>query len=402
MTTRQAGLNASRRGRTLPSSPIRRLAALAADARGRGVQVIHLNIGQPDLAPPASVIQALAEAPAARLVYAPSRGLPEVVDGWVAYYRHHGLELEPDEVLVTAGASEALSLALLSTCDVGDEVLVPEPFYAPYQGVAAIAGLRLVPVSFGLGFSPPSAEAVRARVTSATRAILICSPNNPTGTVYGRGDLAAIGGVAREAGLYLIADETYREIVFDGPSATSALAIPGLEEHVVVVDSVSKRFNVCGLRIGSLATRNPHVMAAAVELAELRLAVPVVDQLAIPGALNAPRPYVDGVVATYRERVDAVVAGLVDIPGVECHRPGGAFYVAAKLPVDDAERFAAWLLREFTLDGETVMFTPMSDFYATPGRGRDEIRIACVHDVPTLRRATRLLGGGLATYPGRD
>lgn len=401
MTTSRTGLNASRRGRTLPSSPIRRLAALAEDARRRGVHVIHLNIGQPDLAPPPSVGDALADAAATRLVYAPSRGLPEVVDGWLAYYRHHGLELEPSEVLVTAGASEALSLALLATCDVGDEVVVPEPFYAPYQGVAAIAGLRLVPVPLGPGFTPPSADDLRARLTPATRAVLFCSPNNPTGTVYARRDLVAIGEVARDAGLFLISDETYRELVFDGPPATSALAIPGLEDHVVVVDSVSKRFNVCGLRIGSLASRNARVMDAALELAELRLAVPVVDQLAILGALHAPRPYVDGVVAEYRARTGAVVDALAAIPGVVCHRPGGAFYVAARLPVDDAERFAAWLLREFSADGETVMFTPMSDFYLTPGRGHDEIRIACVHDVPTLTRAIAVLGRGLASYPGR-
>ena len=398
---RQAAMMPSTRGTDLPASPIRGLIPLAEAARARGRRVHHLNIGQPDLAPPASVIAALRGAADERLVYAPSRGLAETVEAWRRYYVAHGVELEPDEILVTAGASEALSLALLTTCDPGDEVLVPEPFYAPYKGLAAIAGLRLVPVPLADGFTPPPVEAVRAAVTPRTRALLLCNPNNPTGTVWSGEDLAALGALAAEAGFYLLADETYREIVFDGPPAPSALAFPGLEEHVVVIDSVSKRFNVCGLRIGSLATRNPRVMEAAARLAELRLSVPTIDQRAIVGALTAPRPYVDGVVEAFRRRVDAVVGALNRFPGVEARRPGGAFYVVARLPVRDAIDFAAWLLRDFALDGETVVLTPMTDFYATPGRGRDEVRIACVFDVDTLTRAVEVVGAGLAAYPGR-
>ena len=391
----------SRRGQELPPSPIRALAPLAEAAKRRGVRVIHLNIGQPDLPPPACVREALEEASRLPLVYAPARGLPETVEAWCAYYRCHGIEIEPEEVLVTAGASEALWLALLSTTDPGDEVLVPEPFYAPYQGILAAAGVRLVPVPPGPGLGPPDLAELWARITKRTRAILLCSPANPSGAVWDRRALLALGELAREAGIALLSDETYREIVFDGPRAMSVLELPAFEEHAIVIDSLSKRFNVCGLRLGSLVTRNRGVLAAALELAELRLALPVVDQRAVAGALVSPYPYVDEVVAAYRARREAVLAALAVVPGVEVHRPAGAFYVVVRLPVDDAERFTAWLLAEFAHRGETVMLTPMRTFYATPGAGRTEVRLALVHSPTTLVRAVEILAAGLAVYPGR-
>ncbi|HEX5504457.1 MAG TPA: pyridoxal phosphate-dependent aminotransferase [Thermomicrobiales bacterium] len=398
--TPRTAMRAARRGADLPASPIRRLIPLAEDAQRRGVRIHHLNIGQPDLDPPPGVVAALRDAARARLAYAPTRGLPVVLDAWRAYYRGHGVDLAADDILVTAGASEALTLALRTVCDAGDEVLVPEPFYAPYKGLAAVAGVRLVPAPLGPGFAPPAVADVAARVTPRTRALLLSNPNNPTGTVYGRDDLAALGALAVERGFFLLADETYREIVFTGPPAPSALALPGLAEHAVVIDSVSKRFNVCGLRIGALATRNREVMEALLRLAELRLAVSVVDQLAVAGALATPRPYVDTVVAEFGRRCEAVATALARLPGVVCHRPAGAFYVVARLPVADAEHFAAWLLSDFALDGETAMLTPMADFYATPGRGRDEVRIACVFDAATLTRAVEVVGAGLAAYVG--
>lgn len=402
MVTVRAGMMPSRRGASLHSSPIRRLVPLAEGAKRRGIYVHHLNIGQPDLAPPASVLEALRQAHQQPVAYAPSRGLPETVAAWRTYYHFHGIDLEDDEILITSGASESISLALMTTCDLGDDVLVPEPFYAPYKELAAFVGLRLIPVPMDADadFAPPPIEAMRERVTSKTRAILCCNPNNPTGTVYTPAELRALGEFAAEAEIFLITDETYREIVFGRPEPLSALSLTGLEDHVVVIDSVSKRFNVCGFRIGGLITRNRRVMEAAAGLAELRLSAPVVAQRAIIPALTSPEPYVSTVVEAYRERRDAVVGALERIPGVCCHRPGGAFYVVVRLPFSDAEHFAAWLLSDFALDGETVMLTPMEDFYATPGRGQDEVRIACVFDAATLTRAIEVVGAGVAAYPG--
>ena len=391
----------SDRGLALPSSPIRRLASLATAATARGVYVHHLNIGQPDLAPPPEVIRALEQAPEIRLAYAPSRGLPGTVDAWSAYYRTYGIEVEADDMLVTAGASEALALALLTTCDPGDEVLVPEPFYAPYKGVAAIYGVRLVPVPLGESYSPPPVHAFHRRATDRTRAIILCSPNNPTGTVYQRADLVAIGEFARATGLFILSDETYREIVFNGPPATSALAIQELEEIVIVVDSLSKRFNMCGARVGSFVSRNRQVMATALEIAELRLAVPAIEQHAAAAALTAAPTYLADLVETYRRRVDVVAHGLGRIPGVEVRRPDGGFYVVPRLPVDDAEHFASWLLTNFSQQDETVMVTPMSDFYGTAGLGSREVRIACIVNDEALDRAVDILAVGLSSYPGR-
>lgn len=398
MTMPQVEMAASRRGAVLPRSPIRRLAPLAQAAEERGLRLIRLNIGQPDLAPPESVVQALQQGATEPLVYTPSRGIPEALNAWVAYYRHHGIEIEPNDVIVTGGGSEALSLAVMSTCDPGDEVLIPEPFYAPFGGVAALAGVKLIPIPMGPNFAPPSVDVVRERITDATRALLICSPNNPTGTVYTRDDLAALGALARDHGLFIISDETYREIVFDGPAAPSILSIPGLDDHALVVDSVSKRFNACGIRIGSLVSRNAEVMQAAHDLAELRLSLPGLTQNAMRAALEAPEPYVSGVVASYRERIDAVVTALDRIPGASYHRPGGAFYVVAQLPVDDTLEFASWMLTDFEHNGETVVLTPMSSFYLTPGKGDNEVRIACVYDPETMTRAVEIIGAGLEAY----
>ncbi len=391
----------SARAGSLPASPIRRLAPLADAAKERGIHVHHLNIGQPDLAPPESITHLLERASSEELVYAPARGASDAVSAWQIYFSHHSVDLDREDLLITAGASEALLLALMATCDHGDDVLIPEPFYAPYKGLLAMTGLNAIPVPSGPDFGPPDADTVRQLVTPNTRAMLICSPSNPTGTVYGQNDLEKVGAVAVEHDFFLLSDETYREIVFDGPAAPSALAIPGLDDNAVVIDSVSKRFNVCGLRIGCLASRNRAVMDAALELAELRLAVPMIDQRAVVSALTSPRPYVDTVVEAYRERKDAVLSALGNIPGVVAHPPGGAFYVVAELPVDDAESFAAFLLSDVAVDDETVMLTPMSDFYATPGLGKQEVRIACVYDSETLTRAIRIVGEGLETYPGR-
>lgn len=402
MTIRTTGMAGSRRARELPASPIRALARLAAEAKTRGIEVIHLNIGQPDLDPPPTIVESLASARQEPLVYAPTRGTAGALGAWSAYYRHHGIEVETDELLITSGASEALQLAFLATCDPGDEVLVPEPFFAPYKGMAAISGIRLVPVPFGEGFAPPPVAEIAARISPRTKALLICSPNNPTGTVYPTELLAEIGRLCHNAGLFLLSDETYRELVFAGPAAPSTLSLPGLEAEVVVIDSVSKRFNACGLRIGALVTRNIALMKTILEIAELRLAVPAVEQRIVQPALHSPEPYVSEVVATYRGRVATIVEALNQIDGVVCHHPAGAFYVVAQLPVASAEDFAAWLLSNFALDGTTVLLTPMSDFYVTSSKGLNEVRLACVVEEEVLRQAAGILDRGLFTYLHRS
>lgn len=401
MTERLTAPMVARRARLLPSSPIRGLAPLADAAKARGISVIHLNIGQPDLPPPPGVREAIARAASLPPTYTPSRGIPELIDAWCRYYARLGIAVAPSEIVVTAGASEALSLALLATTDPGDEVLVPEPFYAPYQGIMLAAGIRLVPVPPEDGYGPVSLDAVLARLTPRTRGFLLCSPSNPTGVVYPEPVIRQLAHLLAERGLFLYSDETYRELVFTGRRALSALELAGVEQHIIVIDSVSKRFNACGLRIGAVISRNPHVTDAIGSLAELRLSLPVPAQHAAVTALQAPQAYIDELVATYRRRRDAAAAALARIPGVHVVLPSGALYLVAELPVDDTERFAAWLLTDFALDGETVMVAPLTGFYATPGNGRHGIRLALVQPEPVLERAAAILEEALRRYPGR-
>ncbi|MDW8059299.1 MAG: pyridoxal phosphate-dependent aminotransferase [Thermomicrobium sp.] len=391
----------STRARSIPSSPIRGLIPHAEAAKARGIRVIHLNIGQPDLPPPPGVPVALAAAATQRPTYTPSRGIAELVSAWARYYQRVGLPVEPDDVVVTGGASEALSLAILATTDPGDRILVPEPFYAPYQGILTAAGVELVPVPSPDGYGSVSPDAVRERLSPEVRGILVCSPSNPTGVVYDRAHFEALAVLALEHGLFFYSDETYREIVFSGGRAPSALEIPGLEPLAIVIDSVSKRFNACGLRIGALISRNPDLIAAVTALAELRLSLPLPAQLAAVAALDAPETYIHEVVTTYRRRRDRALAALSRIPGVRVVPPAGALYLVAELPVEDAEHFAAWLLTDFHSDGETVMVAPLAGFYATPGLGRRAVRIALVQPEETLERAAELLGEALTRYPGR-
>jgi len=330
------------------------------------------------------------------------RGIAELVAAWSRYYQRVGLSVTPEQVVVTGGASEALSLAVLATTDPGDRILVPEPFYAPYQGILTAAGVELVPVPSPDGYGPVSPDAVRERISPRVRGILVCSPSNPTGVIYDRSQFEALAVLAREHGLFFYSDETYREIVFSGGRAPSALEMPGLDSAAIVIDSISKRFNACGLRIGALISRNPEVIAAVAQLAELRLSLPLPAQLAAVAALDAPETYVHDVVATYRRRRDVALTALARIPGVRVVPPAGALYLVAELPVDDAERFAAWLLTDFQLEGETVMVSPLAGFYATPGCGRRAIRIALVQPEEILEHAAELLGEALARYPGRS
>jgi len=390
------------RGRAVPPSPIRKLVPYAEEAKRRGTHVYHVNIGQPDIESPAEFLAAFREADLAVLPYGHSGGLWEYRDQLVRYYARHDVELEPDQIGVTTGGSEAILFTLMAIADPGEEVLVPEPFYTNYLGFAVEAGVTVVPVTCRVenGFALPDRGEIEARIGPKTRAILICNPNNPTGHVYTEEELETVRRIVVERDLFLLSDEVYREFVYDGAVARSVLTLEGLEDRAIMLDSISKRYSVCGARIGCLASRNRDVLAATLKMGQARLCPPTMEQIAAGRAVDAPADYLEGVKAEYRARRDAVFEELADVPGVTALKPQGAFYTVARLPVEDADHFAQWLLRDFSDDGETVMVAPANGFYATPGLGRDEVRIAFVLNVESMRRSMRILKAALRAYPG--
>jgi aspartate aminotransferase len=392
-------LQISERGRRMPASPIRKLMPLADEARRQGARVHGLNIGQPDLETPAVMRAKLLSAPSV-FAYSPSAGTPECLATLAGYYRRHGIEVRPDEIIATTGGSEAILFAMMACAGEGDEALVVEPFYTNYAAFATMAGLRLVPLRARGedGFHLPPVEEWNRALTPRTRLVLLCSPNNPTGTVYSRPELERVAELCRAKGLFLVVDEVYREFVYDGRSATSLLELPGSEDVGVVVDSLSKRYSACGIRLGCLVTRNREVQGAALRMAQARLSPPGLAQLVALGADELPPDYAEGVVREYQARRDILFEGLRHVPGVSLHKPEGAFYFVVRLPVDDSEDFAAWLLRDFRLDGETVLVAPATGFYATPGLGRDEVRIAYVLKKQSLSAAVRILERALPAY----
>jgi aspartate aminotransferase len=389
----------SERGQRMPASPIRKLAPLADAAKARGVHVHHLNIGQPDLETPFPMRRRLETVPPI-LAYTPSGGTAECVSSLREYYHRHGLEVEKDEIIVTTGGSEALLFALTACAGPGDEAIVVEPFYTNYMAFATMAGVRLVPLQARGedGFHlPPPGEWERA-LSPRTRLVLLCNPNNPTGTVYRRDEVEAVARFCHEHGLFLVADEVYRELAYDGARATSALEIEGVEDHVVVTDSLSKRYSACGVRLGCLVTRNRAVWDASLRMAQGRLSPPLLAQLIALGASDLAPDYEELLVKEYQSRRDVLFEGLSSIPGVFLRKPEGAFYFIARLPVDDSEDFASWLLTDFSHDGATVMVAPAPGFYATPGLGRDEVRIAYVLNADDLEAAVRILARALPAY----
>ncbi len=390
----------SKRGRLMPASPIRKLMPVADDARRRGVHVYHLNIGQPDLETPEVMRQRLNRLPDRVLAYTPSVGTPEYLDSIRTYYRKLGIELELNQVLATTGGSEAILFAMLACANDGDEALVVEPFYTNYRAFATMAGVSLVPLtSRGEdGFHLPPREAWERVLTPRTKIVILCNPNNPTGTVYTREELTMVAEFCRDHGLFLMADEVYREFVYDRREAVSALSLQGFESQVVVVDSLSKRYSACGIRLGSLCTRNPDVYQACVRMAQGRLSPPGLAQLVAVGATELGPEYTQGVVEEYQQRRDVLYRGLLKVPGVFLRQPEGAFYFVARLPVKDSEDFAHWMLAEFSHQGATVMVAPAQGFYATPGLGMDEVRIAYVLKEEDLRKAVEVLAHGLVAY----
>jgi aspartate aminotransferase len=400
-------LELSRRARAMPASPIRSLAPLAEAAEGRGVRVYHLNIGQPDIETPACMRARLKELDERVLEYSPSSGTPEFLRSLQRYYEKRlGLKLDVDQILATTGGSEAILFAFIACANEGDDVLVVEPFYANYSAFAAMAGVNLVPVtSRGRdGFHLPPRAVFERALTPKTRIVILCNPNNPTGTVYTRAELDAVADFCRENGLFLISDEVYREFVYDGRKAISALELDAdvrrdvaADDFVIVVDSLSKRYSACGIRLGALVTRNAEVYDAALRMAQGRLSPPGLAQFIAVGAESLGDDYTRDVVAEYQRRRDVLYEGLHTIDGVFLEKPEGAFYCMARLPVDDADAFAAWLLTDFVHDGATVMVAPGSGFYASE-RGRSEVRIAYVLKEDDLRQAIELLRAALTRY----
>jgi aspartate aminotransferase len=390
----------SERGRRFPASPIRKLAPLAEEAEKRGVRVLHLNIGQPDLETPEALRRRLHESRETVYAYTPSGGTKGFIETLRAYYARIGFQLSANELLATTGGSEALLFSLLATCNPGDEALVVEPFYTNYLAFAAMAGVNIVALTSRAedAFHLPPDDAWEAVLTPRTKVVILCNPCNPTGVVYRRDEVERLAAFCKKHDLFLISDEVYRELAFDGRAATSALSIEGIADRAIVVDSLSKRYSACGIRLGCLATRNADVRDACLRLAQARLSPPGLAQLAALGAAELGPDYHAAVTAEYQRRRDVLFEALSAVPGVLLHKPEGAFYCIVGLPVDDAEAFARYLLEKFSEDGETVMVAPAGGFYATPGLGRNEVRLAYVLAEPELRKAVRLLAHAIDAY----
>jgi aspartate aminotransferase len=400
MSTVRTSVHVSTRGLAMPASPIRKLMPLANEARKRGVKVLHLNIGQPDLETPEPMRRRLLELKDKVYAYSPSNGTPEYLDFLKAYYARMGVALEPSQILATTGGSEALLFAFLACSDPGGEILTVEPLYTNYRSFAEMASLTLKPIVTrgDDGFHLPGRAVWEKALTPKTRAVLLCNPNNPTGTVYTKDEIRLVAELCRDHGLFFVCDEVYREFLYDGRVSESALSLAGFEEEVVVVDSLSKRFSACGIRLGALVTRNAEVAGACNRMAQGRLSPPGLAQVIAPGALELGPDYYRGVVTEYEKRRDTLFEGLSKIPGVFLRKPEGAFYFVARLPIADSDDFAAWLLTDFSLDGKTVMVAPASGFYLTPGLGRDEVRIAYVLKEADLREAVAILAQALPAY----
>ena len=388
----------------MPDSPIRKLAPFATAAKKAGKRVLHLNIGQPDIETPQVALDAVRGMDRTVIEYSPSEGFASYRQGLAAYYAGVGVDVSPEQIMVTTGGSEALIFAFQACLEPGDEVIIPEPFYANYNGFARTAGVKVVPVRARIedGFALPSVEKIAAVITPRTRAMLICNPGNPTGYVYSEEELQSIRSLALKHDLYLFADEVYREFCYGEELPRSVMTLEGLDEHVVLIDSVSKRYSMCGARVGALVTRNAAVRGACMKFAMARLSPPTLGQIAGEAALATPSSYFTDVVARYVARRDALVEGLQAIDGVVCTSPGGAFYCVVRLPIDSSDVFCQWMLEHFDLDGDTVMMAPASGFYATEGAGQDEVRIAYVLEEPLIRRATQVLAKGLAAYLVRN
>jgi aspartate aminotransferase len=390
----------STKGQQMPESPIRKLVPYAEGAKKKGHKVYHLNIGQPDIKTPEVALNAIKNNAIEILEYSHSAGFESYRTKLSNYYKNHGLPINTEDIIITTGGSEALLFAMGSTMDNGDEIIIPEPFYANYNGFSTASGVNVVPVisTIDEGFALPPISAFEKLITPKTKAILICNPGNPTGYLYSKEEILQLAEIVKKHDLFLIADEVYREFIYDGDEHFSVMNVPGIEENAIMIDSVSKRYSMCGARIGCIVSKNKEVMATAMKFAQARLSPPTYAQIASEAALDTPQSYFDDVINEYKERRDTLISELNKIDGVKVATPKGAFYCIAKLPVKSADDFAKWLLDSYDNNGETVMVAPAAGFYSTPNIGLDEIRIAYVLKKEDLIRSVEILKDALTKY----
>jgi len=393
----------SEKGKAMPASPIRKLVPYAEEAKRRGTKVYHLNIGQPDIPTPKEGLDAIRNIDIEVLEYTHSAGNESYRRKLAGSYKRIGIDVDHNQIIVTTGGSEAVLFAFMTCLNPGEEVITPEPFYANYNGFAVTAGIKIVPVRSYVknDFALPPVEEIEKKITPNTKGILICNPNNPTGYLYSKSELEKLRDIVKKHDLYLFSDEVYREFCYEAEKHFSAMELEGIENNVVMIDSVSKRYSECGIRIGALVTRNKDVIATALKFGQARLCPPGLGQIVAEASLDTPKEYFDNVYNEYVLRRDFIVNALNKMPGVYCPKPKGAFYTVVKLPIDDSDKFAKWLLESFSYKGQTVMVAPASGFYFTPGAGRDEVRIAYVLNIEDLRNAMETLAEALKVYPGR-
>jgi aspartate aminotransferase len=394
-------LQISKRGIDMPVSPIRKLVPFAEAAKKRGTKVYHLNIGQPDIETPKMVLDAVRHSDFKVLEYSHSAGNESYRKKLVGYYKSVGIDVNEKQIIITTGGSEAILFGFMACLDAGDEVIIPEPFYANYNGFAVEAGVTVVPITSYIenGFALPPIEAIEAKITPRTKAIVICNPNNPTGYLYSAAEMEQLKNIILKHNLYLFSDEAYREFCYEG-TQISALHLTGVDDHVVIMDTISKRYSACGGRIGAFITKNQALLDATMKFAQARLSPPSFAQIAGEAAIDLPANYFDDTKAEYKSRRDLIVTRLNAMEGVFCPNPGGAFYAMAKLPIDDADTFCQWLLEDFAFENQTVMLAPATGFYGTPGLGKQEVRLAYVLNLEDINKAMDCLEAALKVYPG--
>lgn len=394
-------LQISKRGIDMPASPIRKLVPFAEAAKKRGTKVYHLNIGQPDIETPKMVLDAVRHSDFKVLEYSHSAGNESYRKKLVGYYKSVGIDVNEKQIIITTGGSEAILFGFMACLDAGDEVIIPEPFYANYNGFAVEAGITVVPITSYIenGFALPPIEAIEAKITPRTKAIVICNPNNPTGYLYSAAEMEQLKNIILKHNLYLFSDEAYREFCYEG-TQISALHLTGVDDHVVIMDTISKRYSACGGRIGAFITKNQALLDATMKFAQARLSPPSFAQIAGEAAIDLPANYFDDTKAEYKSRRDLIVTRLNAMEGVFCPNPGGAFYAMAKLPIDDADTFCQWLLEDFAFENQTVMLAPATGFYGTSGLGKQEVRLAYVLNLEDINKAMDCLEAALKVYPG--